>query len=148
MSMFLGGAFFSFGFTAAFAVAMFIELADTVHPFTGALIAGFGAVISDLLIFRFIRLSFQDEFEKLKLSRLLQKIKEIFDHHLSEKIKEYVLWTFAGFLIASPLPDEFGVTLLSGMTNIKQRTFVIIAFCLNTIGIFTILFFSNIGSEL
>lgn len=64
-SMFLGGALFAFGFTAAFAVAMFIELSNTVNPLIGALIAGFGALISDFLIFRFIRLSFQDEFEKL-----------------------------------------------------------------------------------
>ena len=38
-------------------------------------------------------------------------------------------------MIASPLPDEFGVTLLTGLTKIKEKSFRYITFILDTIGI-------------
>lgn len=139
VALFLGGLFFAFGFTAPFAVALFIELAPSIHPLIGALLGGAGAFFGDLLIFHFVRVSFQNEFELLKLSWFIQKIKALFDHHLSETVKKYILWSFAGILIASPLPDEFGVTLLSGFTNIDQKVFGVISFLLNSLGIMIIL---------
>jgi uncharacterized membrane protein YdjX (TVP38/TMEM64 family) len=54
-------------------------------------------------------------------------------------MREYILWSFAGLLIASPLPDEIGVTLVSGLTEIRLRTFAALCFVLNTIGILIIL---------
>lgn len=33
---------------------------------------------------------------------LFQKIHALFDDHLSERFKRYLLWAMAGFLIASP----------------------------------------------
>ena len=39
ISMFLGGLLFSFGFTSAFGVAIFIAMADEVHPGVGAIVA-------------------------------------------------------------------------------------------------------------
>lgn len=77
--------------------------------------------------------------DKLKLTFLFQKIRDLFDHHFSERLKRYVLWTVAGFLIASPLLDEFGVSLVSGFTHINQKEFSVISFSLNTLGIFVIL---------
>jgi len=46
---------------------------------------------------------------------------------------------FAGFVIASPLPDEIGVSLLAGTTKISTRTFAILSYFLNTAGIFIVL---------
>lgn len=139
VAVFLAGLLFAYGFTAPFAVAMLVTISPEINIYLGALLAGFGAFISDLIIFTFIRTSFQDEFDKLKLTMFFQRIHELFHHHLSDKLKEYTLWTLAGFLIASPLPDEFGVSLVSGFTQINRKTFSIISFCLNTLGIFFIL---------
>lgn len=139
VSIFLAGLLFSYGFTAPFAVGFFASLADTVNPFIAAPLAGIGALISDMIIFHFIRTSFQDEFEKLKLTALFQKIRDLFDHHFNERIKQYFLWAIAGFLIASPLPDEFGVSLISGFTNLNKKIFSAISYSLNTTGIFIIL---------
>lgn len=144
LASFIGGLLFSFGFTAPLAVGLFVELSSIINPFFGAVIAGCGSLISDYAIYKFIKLSFQNEFEMLKLHWIFQKIKFHFENYLSEKLREYILWIFAGVLIASPLPDEFGVTLLSGMTEINQKTFVALAFLLNTIGILIILSFSRI----
>lgn len=142
VAILLAGFLFAYGFTAPLAVGFFISLAPNVNIFIAAPLAGIGAVLSDLLIFKFVRTSFQDEFDKLKLTYIFQKIHNLFDDHFNEKIKKYALWTIAGFLIASPLPDEFGVSLVSGFTALDKRVFSIISYLLNTTGIFIILAFS------
>lgn len=143
VSIFFVGFFFSYGFTSAFAVAFFVSLAPLVNPFLAAPLAGIGAVTADLVIFHFIRSSFQDEFEKLKLSYVFQKLHFLFHEHLGERIKKYILLAFGGFLIASPLPDEFGVTLVSGFTDIDEKMFGFIAYMLNTGGILFILLLAH-----
>lgn len=139
VSIFLAGLLFSYGFTTPFAIGFFVSLADSVYVPAAALLAGVGAVTSDLLIFRFIRSSFKDELDKLKLTWLFQKIYDLFHRHFSARVKKYILFSLAGFLIASPLPDEFGVSLISGFTKINQRAFAAIAYGFNTLGIFVIL---------
>lgn len=140
----IAGFLFSYGFTSPLAVGLFIALPNDINIFLASVLAGFFAFLSDFLIFKFVKGSFQDEFEKLKLTTIFQKIYHVFNSTLSYKIQKYILWTFAGLIIASPLPDEFGVTLLSGFTQINQRTFSILAFSFNTIGIFVILFLSRL----
>lgn len=139
ISIFIAGFLFCYGFTAPFAVGFFISLAPGVNIFLAALLAGCGAVLGDLLIFKFIKTSFQDEFDRFKLTNFFQKMRRLFDNHVSGRLKKYVLWTFAGFLIASPLPDELGVSLISGFTTMDRRAFVVISYLLNTAGIFAIL---------
>lgn len=146
ISVFLAGFLFSYGFTAPFAVGFFVSLAPNVNVFLAALFAGIGAVLSDLIIFQFIRTSFQDEFDKLKLHWLVQRIRALFYNKMSDRVKRYMLWTFAGFFIASPLPDEFGVSLISGFTNINRRVFIIISYSLNTVGILVILLLGRVAA--
>lgn len=140
-SMFLAGFLFAYGFTAPFAVGFFASLAPEINIGLGALLSGVGAFFGDILIFQFIRTSFQDEFDKLKLSKIFMWLREKFDKHFKEEAKKYTLWVIAGFLIASPLPDEFGVSLLSGFTKINEKIFAIISYSLNTLGIFLILLY-------
>jgi uncharacterized membrane protein YdjX (TVP38/TMEM64 family) len=45
----------------------------------------------------------------------------------------------AGFFIASPLPDEIGVSLLAGFTRIEEKKFALVSFALNTLGIIVLL---------
>ena len=70
---------------------------------------------------------------------MFQRANRLFNNHLGSRVKKYFLWIVAGFIIASPLPDEIGVSLLSGLTNINQKLLVGVGFCLNTIGILFIL---------
>lgn len=139
VSMFIAGFLFSYGFTTPIAIGFFVTLAPQVSLLPAAFLAAIGAVSADLLIFRFIRSSFLDELEKLQMTLLFQKIKDLFHAHVSDKLKKYVLWTLAGFLIASPLPDEFGVSLISGFTNINRATFAAIAFVCDFVGILVVL---------
>jgi hypothetical protein len=141
VSVFLGGILFSFGFTAAFGVAIFTEMAPLVHPLLAALVGGFGAFLSDLLIFQLIRFSFfHDELHRLKSTRLFLRLSEQFRIRSdSTRLRRLLLWSFAGLIIASPLPDEFGVTLVSGISAMKPRDFALLCFFLNSVGIFCVL---------
>jgi hypothetical protein len=59
--------------------------------------------------------------------------------HLNPTIAHYLTFAFAGFLFASPLPDEAAVMVLAGISKINIRTLAIISFVFNTIGIFILL---------
>jgi hypothetical protein len=144
VSIFLGGLLFSFGFTTPFAVALFAELGDTVNPLLAAPLAGIGALVSDLCILNFVRLSFVDELHRLSATALFQRIRSLVIHpSLFERIRLYLLWSIAGFLIASPFPDELGVTIISGVSTIDSRRFALLCYLLNTTGILIILLTSR-----
>ncbi len=138
IGIFIGGMLFAFGFSAPFAVGFFIALnPDSIY--LAALIAGVGALVSDLLIFNFIRFSFMDEFQRLSDSKIVRSVNRAIDRSFLKKLKVYVMYVFAGILIASPMPDEAGVVMLAGLTEIKQFWLGFVGFVLNTIGIFLIL---------
>lgn len=142
VSIFLGGALFSFGFTTPFAIAIFVEMASHTHPLLAAPIAGAGALLSDFLIFDIIRFSvFHDELSRLRSSRLIRKLHALIRHEsISKHMQLLLLWAFAGMIIASPLPDELGVSLVSGISQIKPRQFAVVCYLCNTAGILLILF--------
>lgn len=140
LSMFFAGMLFTFGFTTPFGIAIFIALAEEVHPLGGALIAATGASLTDITIFEFARFSLREEIDHLKTSSVITWVRSrIFHPSFSERLRKYFLWTIAGLIIASPLPDEFGVTLLGSATDIEEKRFGVLCFLFNAIGIFLIL---------
>lgn len=137
LGVFIAGMFFTFGFTTPFAIGFFVVL-NPVNPVLTALVGGMGAVIGDMAIFGFIRFSFTNEFERLKKTSFIRGIKRGMRMYLSHRIRLYILYALAGLIIASPLPDEAGVIMLAGLTNISPRIMGLISFVFNTIGIFII----------
>ncbi|HLC60053.1 MAG TPA: hypothetical protein VJJ52_01340 [Candidatus Nanoarchaeia archaeon] len=135
LGIFIAGLMFSYGFTTAPAISLFLILAEHQNIYAATIIGGFGALLSDLIIFRFIRASFADEIEKLSKEKLIVEL----DHHTPSKLKKYFLPVMAGFIIASPLPDEIGVTLLASIRSISTSLFTLISYASNTFGIFVIL---------
>ncbi len=131
---FLAGIFFVYGFTAAPATAILLILAKEQNIFLAGFIAGFGALLGDLLIFKFIRHSFADEIEELSKEEIVTAITK----KIPPILKNYLLPVIGGFIIASPLPDEIGISILTAST-ISTRTFSIMSYILNTAGIFAIL---------
>ncbi len=138
LGVFVAGILFAFGFTAPFAVGFFIA-SNPSNIWLAGIVGGIGAMVSDLLIFRFIRFSFKDEFNKIRREKISKKLNKLIKIILNDQIKVYLMYIFAGFLIASPLPDEAGVIMLAGMTKINSRILAILSFILNTIGIMVIL---------
>ncbi len=137
LAIFIGGMLFSFGFTAAFGAAVFIEVGHMSNVALGAMVGGMGAMLADILIFHLLREQlFREEIVKLQTLRIIQAIQRmLYRESVPHIMRTYFLWIFAGIMIASPLPDECGVMLMSTCTEIKERTFAILCFILNTIGI-------------
>jgi len=138
---FIAGLLFSFGFTTPFAIGYFVSVSPD-SLFIAALLGGLGAMLSDLLIFSFVRFSFMDEFRKLRSGKIASLVGRRLSIPLSDKVKHYLLYVVAGMIIASPLPDEFGVSLLSGVSHIRRVPFMLVSFVCNTLGI---LFFLYLG---
>lgn len=139
ISAFFGGMLFAFGFGAPFGVALLLTIADDVNLLIAGIVGGFGALLSDYLLFRFIRVTFADEIERMRCSRSFGFINGFVKRTLPPRAVHYVLAGIAGLVIASPLPDEIGVTILAGLANVSEKAFVVISFSLNTIGILAIL---------
>jgi len=143
IGIFFAGMLLPLGFTAPFAVGLLVTL-NVENVFVLSLIAGFGAMLSDFLIFHFIRLSFTDEIKRLERTRMMKgvehEVNELAIHyHIIKHFKIYLMYVFAGFIIASPLPDEVGVAMLAGFTKIRQDVFIPMSFLLHTLGIFILL---------
>lgn len=135
LGTFLTGILFTYGFTAAPATAIFLILAKEQNILLAGLIGGLGALLGDLFIFNFIRHSFKDEVRKLNREKVIVYI----NHKTPSLFKRYFLPLAAGFIIASPLPDEIGVTMLATIKSISTKIFSILSYLLNTAGIFIIL---------
>ena len=136
---FVAGILFAYGFTAAPATAIFLILAQHQNIYLASAIGGIGALIGDLFIFSFIRQSFADEIGKLSRERIMH----YFSNRMPGMIKKYTLPVIAGFIIASPLPDEIGVTMLAASKVISTKIFSIMSYLLNTAGILAIYFIGN-----
>ncbi|MBS3073759.1 hypothetical protein J4465_03115 [Candidatus Pacearchaeota archaeon] len=131
---FVSGIFLSWGFTAAPATAFLLILAKSQNILFASLIGGLGALIGDLVIFHFIRFSFKKEiacFEREKVIKWIRK-------KIPEKIKHYLLVIFADIMLASPLPDEIGVTILATYNKLSVKVFSIMTYVLHAIGILII----------
>ena len=129
----VAGIFFVSTFTFAPAAVVLFHLAQDLNPIFIALCAGAGAVIGDLLIFRFLKDGVFDELAPI--------FKRFEGSYLSMLFKTpYFAWLVpvaGAIIIASPLPDELGIGLL-GLTRIKTWQFVGLAFVLNALGILAV----------
>jgi len=135
LGTFICGMFFSYGFTAGPAVALFLILGDHQNILTAALVGGLGAVIGDYLIFIFLRTSFKDEINRFENEKIVKKV----DGKIPLKLRHYLLMIFAELIITIPLPNEIGISLLAMDHHIHKKTFIAISFVLSVIGIGIIL---------
>ncbi len=79
-----------------------------------------------------------DEIKMIENEKPVKKLRHMIHGHL----KKYLLPVLAGFVIASPLPDEIGVCLLAG-SKISPRAFSLFSYAFNTLGILAILAIGN-----
>lgn len=134
LSAFVAGILFVSMFTMATATIILLILAETLSPIEIGIIAGLGAVVGDVAILRFMK------------DNLIKEVEDIYKHfggpHLSKVFHtKYCRWTLpvlGAVIIASPLPDELGISLM-GLTKIKTYQFLILSFFLNSAGIFLII---------
>ena len=132
---FLAGVFLLTVLQQPPATAMLLILSNEQNIFFAGSIAGFGALVGDLIIFKLIRYSFADEIKKISQEKAINYL----NNKTPTLFKKYFVPILADFMIASPLPDEIGVSLLTTSQSISTKFFFVLAYTLNTAGIFVIL---------
>ncbi len=134
LGAFIAGILFVSTFTVATGAVILLILAEALSPIEIGLIAGLGAVAGDFIIFRFIK------------DNLAQELESIYNHidgnhHFTKVLhSKYFSWTLpvvGAIIIASPFPDEIGVSLM-GISKMRTYQFLLISFVLNAIGIFLV----------
>ena len=131
LGAFITGIFFVSIFTVAPASVILFDLANTLNPILVAILAGFGTVLGDYIIFSFLRDKLFNELKPLFYKFGGTLLKKLF-------LTPYFSWLipiFGAVIIASPLPDETGITML-GLSKVKIWQFLLITFLLNSAGIF------------
>jgi hypothetical protein len=131
---FITGIFFTSVFTTAPAIVTLGEIAQAYPIFLTALAGASGAVVGDLIIFRFVRERFADHLMEVVG---MQGGRRRFKHLLKLRSFRWLTFLVGGLIIASPLPDELGVALL-GFSKLKVSGFMAISFVFNFIGILLI----------
>lgn len=129
---FIAGMLYASTFTLATGIAVLILLSKHLSPVEICFIAAAGAVISDFTIFHLMR-----------TKGLVNEVKHIFHHFggirlphlLRTKYFSWSLPVIGALIIISPIPDEFGVSLM-GISKMTTLQFLISSFLLNTLGIF------------
>jgi hypothetical protein len=140
LGVFIAGGLTSLGFAAPFGFGLLIKM-NAGNIFMATLIGGIGAMLADMLIFKTIKVSFMDEFERLEQTKAIKKIEGIVKRNKHVLVWHYLLYVFAGIIIISPLPDEIGVSMLAGLTTIKPVNLAAVSFILHSAAIFLILYF-------
>jgi len=138
LGAFIGGVLLAFGFTTPISIGLLLTL-NIKNILIASVIGSIGSMIANYIIFKTIKNSFYGEFKELAKTKLFKEIHKESNHFISKKITFYLMYIFSGIIIASPLPDEFGITMLAGLTHIKMHYFLILSFILHFIGILIIL---------
>ncbi len=129
----VAGLFFVSVFTAAPAVVVLVEIAQSNSVLEVAFFGGIGALLGDLLIFRFIKDSLAQNISYLIKRTKQERLVKIFQLELFKWLVPFV----GALVVASPLPDELGLVMM-GLSKMKTALFIPISFILNSLGILII----------
>lgn len=130
----IAGMFFTSLLTTAPAIVALGTIATTGLPLIPfALVGGAGALIGDLVLFSVVRSKMSPD-----INNILRRSKYYRSTRLMKSRFFRILTPVIGmFIIASPLPDELGISML-GFSRIPLSLFVPMSYIMNTIGIFVI----------
>ncbi len=138
---FLAGLLYPYALTSAAGTGILLILAKEQNLILAGVIAGIGALISDVIIFLFVKYGFSDEVQRLSTEKFVQAV----NRWIPDSVRVYLVATFACVLIASPLPTEIGIMLMASIKSLSAKKFVTMIYILHASAIFIILL---IGSTL
>lgn len=134
----IAGIFFTSFFTTPPAIAVFAGLAGHGNIFLIAAIGGLGAVLGDSLLFFFVRERVAKDASALMTGPRLKRVLRV----LKKRRFRRILPVIGALIIASPFPDEIGLALI-GVSTLSRPQFLLLSYCMNTIGILAILLLSS-----
>jgi len=136
LGMVMLGLLYVYSFTAGIATLTLLTMAGGQDPILRVAMAGFGALIGDLILSYLMREEINGEISELARERIVQMILGI----LPPRFKgETLKISLACLLIASPLPTELGAALLASVRRLRVREMVLIMCLLHTAGLSSIL---------
>ncbi len=134
LGAFLGGMTFVSIFTAAPGAAVLMTLRESLNPLLLAVVAGLGGMIGDYLIMSFIKHEAKNEIQSFPKKQGILTVVRCIRHS-----KYRLLVAIIGaIVVASPLPDEIGLSLM-GISRIKGPWFFFITFLLDFFGIYAMI---------
>lgn len=128
---FIAGMFYVSAFTAGLGILMLSDLSKRLSPIEIALLAGLGGAVADFGIFRFFKNNLLSEITPIYNKLGGQRLTKLMYH----RSFRWSLPVIGAIIIASPFPDEIGISLL-GVSKIKSYQFIVLSFILDAIGIF------------
>ncbi|MEK7514475.1 MAG: hypothetical protein AAB587_01500 [Patescibacteria group bacterium] len=135
---FIAGIFFTSVFTLAPSTVVLGEIARSESLFLVALFGAIGAVIGDMVLFLFIR----DHLSK-SISSFFTKLKiKHFHSFLRTRMGKRLATLLGAVIIASPLPDELGLTLM-GLSKTQAVVVAPLSFLMNFLGILAVGFIAR-----
>lgn len=126
----IAGFFWTSIFTVAPATVALAEISHANSILGVALFGAVGALLGDLIIFRFVKDNLSED-----IAYLIQRTKK--DRWFAVfrlKIFRWLTPLLGALIIASPLPDEIGLTLL-GISQTQTKTLILVSLSFNFIGI-------------
>ncbi len=137
--IFITGLLFSHGLTAGPAIATLLIIGETHAFLSSGIFATAGAIIGNAIVYQKLRLSYEDEFRDLSKCVFFKQTASVLNKITPNFVRKYVLPAFAGFLTATPFPDEFSTTLVRASKDMSVMVFATIFFVFSAFGIFIIL---------
>lgn len=139
LASFVAGIFFTSAFTLAPSSIALVHIAEQAPMPSVAIWGGLGAMFGDLLLFLYIRDRFADDLmNAMKPSTVKYILRSLHFGFL-----KWLSPILGAVIIASPLPDEFGVTLM-GVSKIKVAVLMPVAFIGNVLGIYLLIQFASL----
>lgn len=133
-SSFIAGIFFTSMFTVGISSVAFVEIAQNGNATAIALAGAVGAVFGDMVLFIFIRDNLSTDLKEILKKASYKK----FIAHFHGGVFRWLSPLVGALVIASPLPDELGLTLM-GMSKMRSIFMIPITFVMNFLGILAVL---------
>lgn len=152
---FIAGILFVSIFTVSTGVLILLILAEQLPLIPLGIIGGLGAIVGDLLIFKFVKDGLMGEI-KLVEENIKDELKsiEFIDDHINNRSAKrfrkhmlallhtrYFSWILPAtgvLILTSPLPDEMGVGLM-GMSKIKTYQLLLLLFAIKPASVFLVI---------
>jgi hypothetical protein len=139
LGSFIAGLFFTSLFTIAPAGIVLAHIAETTPIIFVAFLGALGAMIGDLLIYKFLQNNLTEDINELLELPRYRRIKRLFGVRKLRILRPFV----GAIVIISPLPDEIGLALL-GLSRVPVSVMLPLTFMLNFFGILLICYGSGL----
>ena len=130
--IFIVGMMYSYSFTLSLGALLLPAFLDQFTPAMIAIFGGLGGTFADLTIFQLMKTDLKKELKGIAKTNVMKAIRKL------PLIKhEWFRDILGAILIASPLPDEFGIAVMAS-THLSENTFRLISLIANVIGIYAL----------